>query len=77
VTTIVTLGDSEGERRCTAACHEATGQNCACVCGGRFHGAARRSGGVEAVQREAAKRLVEHREEFGPLFAYRKNGGIP
>ena len=77
MTTVMTLGDSDGERRCTAACHEAAGQACACVCGGRFHGAARRPGGVEAVQREVAKHLVHHLEEFGPLFAYRKNGGIP
>ena len=74
MTTILTVGNSEGERRCTAACQNAMRPECDCVCGGRFHGAARRPGGVAAVQREVAVELLEHVEGFGPLFAHGNNG---
>jgi hypothetical protein len=36
--TVLTVGDSEGTRRCDATCHEAKGPRCECVCGGRYHG---------------------------------------
>lgn len=39
MTTLITVGNSEGERRCDARCYEATGPRCDCVCGGRNHGA--------------------------------------
>ena len=58
VTTVVTLGNSDGERRCTAACHDATGPVCACLCGGRFHGAARKPGGVEEALQEAGEQFL-------------------
>lgn len=38
MTTLLTVGDSEGERRCDAKCHDATEPHCRCVCQGRFHG---------------------------------------
>lgn len=28
----------DGARRCDARCHWATGDECQCVCGGRYHG---------------------------------------
>lgn len=36
--TIITMGNSNGTRRCDATCHKATKQKCSCVCGGRYHG---------------------------------------
>ena len=35
---IMTVGDSYGERRCTARCYNASGDKCVCCCGGRNHG---------------------------------------
>lgn len=68
-------GDSDGGRRCTPSCRAAIRPECDCICGGRFHGAARRPGGVAAVQRELEAHLLEHVEDLGPLFAHGKNGG--
>ncbi len=39
MTTILTVGNSEGSRSCTATCHDAKRPDCDCVCGGRYHGA--------------------------------------
>ncbi|HEV8653151.1 MAG TPA: hypothetical protein VG276_28095 [Actinomycetes bacterium] len=36
--TLLSVGNSEGERRCDARCHQATEPDCDCVCGGRYHG---------------------------------------
>lgn len=36
-------------RRCDSTCQLATSKECHCVCGGRFHGAGHRPGGVKAV----------------------------
>ncbi len=36
--TLLSVGNSEGERRCDARCHEATEPDCDCICGGRYHG---------------------------------------
>jgi hypothetical protein len=38
MTTLLTVGNSEGSRRCDAKCHEAKDPDCDCVCGGRYHG---------------------------------------
>lgn len=37
--TIMTQGNSEGTRRCDGTCHNAKKPKCACICGGRYHGA--------------------------------------
>jgi hypothetical protein len=37
--TILTQGNSEGTRRCDGTCHHARKPKCACICGGRYHGA--------------------------------------
>ncbi len=37
MTTILTVGDSDGERRCDARCYSAKGPDCECCCGGRNH----------------------------------------
>lgn len=36
--TIMTQGNSEGQRRCDGTCHNAKKPKCACICGGRYHG---------------------------------------
>lgn len=36
---LMTVGNSEGERRCDEKCYGATGGVCTCVCGGMNHGA--------------------------------------
>ena len=42
MTTILIAYDSLGKAsRCDAKCHEATGFDCACICGGAFHGVGR------------------------------------
>ena len=38
MSTLLTVGDSEGSRRCDAKCDEATEADCDCCCGGRYHG---------------------------------------
>lgn len=41
--TILIIGNGSRSRRCDATCHNATGSDCTCICGGRYHGR-----GVEA-----------------------------
>lgn len=41
MTTVLSVGNSAGERRCDARCHEAHEEACECVCGGWYHGAGR------------------------------------
>lgn len=36
--TLITCGNSEGNRRCDERCYGATGGTCDCVCGGANHG---------------------------------------
>jgi hypothetical protein len=36
--TLITIGNSEGSRRCDARCYDAKGSNCDCMCGGKNHG---------------------------------------
>lgn len=38
MTTIMSVGNSEGSRSCDASCHNATGPDCDCICRGRYHG---------------------------------------
>jgi len=53
VATIMSWGNSSGTRgRCDAHCHNAKHPKCVCCCGGRFHGSANRSGGVEQAVRD-------------------------
>lgn len=47
MTTVLSVGNSEGERRCDARCHDARFPGCDCVCGGKYHGA----GASNVVQR--------------------------
>ena len=55
--TLITVGNSEGTRRCDESCYDAKGPDCDCVCGGRNHG----KGLAIAAENTAliSKRLVE------------------
>lgn len=41
MTTLLTVGNSEGQKRCDAKCYDAVGGHCDCCCGGRNHGRGR------------------------------------
>lgn len=47
-------------RRCDARCHNAKQPRCKCICGGRFHGAARVSGGMEKARKKYAEEVEKH-----------------
>ena len=48
MSTIITAQSGSGKRRsCNGTCHSAKKEKCTCICGGRFHGAAHRAGGVQ------------------------------
>ncbi len=47
MTAILVCGNSDGQRRCDARCHNATTPECDCVCGGRYHGR-----GAQAAQEQ-------------------------
>jgi hypothetical protein len=60
MTTLITWGNSAGEvRRCDERCHGARGGKCDCICGGAFHGVARRPDCKEIIAREGARVFVE------------------
>ncbi len=51
---------TEGKRRtCSATCHRATKDKCACICGGRYHGIARGKTGPKNVEEADAMRTKE------------------
>lgn len=51
--TIMTLGNSEGTRRCDSSCHGAGGPICRCICAGRYHGIASSDGHLPSNIEEA------------------------
>ncbi|MBT3392108.1 MAG: hypothetical protein HN413_17050 [Chloroflexi bacterium] len=58
MTTLISFSSSSGaQSRCDARCYEARHKNCACICGGRNHGA----GLDQAIEntRELAEQMVE------------------
>ena len=61
--TLITVGNSEGDRRCAAGCYEATGANCTCCCGGVNHGV----GKAQAVQntKDIANKVIKSTLEVG------------
>lgn len=52
MTTLLSVGNSEGTRRCDARCYDAEGGQCDCVCGGKNHGV-------------GLKRAVDNTREMG------------
>ncbi len=72
--TLMSWGNSEGIKgRCDSRCHEACEPKCVCMCGGRFHGCALQSGGVQkAVEDfwdEAFADAIKRAEEQGMELA--------
>ena len=61
--TLITQGDSDGERRCDARCYNAKSESCDCVWGGRNHGA----GAVQAMEntKELARKILFEKSEDG------------
>ena len=84
MTTVLSVGNSEGERRCDARCHDAAKGECGCVCGGRYHGAGRTAvlarvqqdvlGGVfgETVAVEGHRSLERWRETNPEIVRYHR-----
>lgn len=67
--TLITAGNSEGERRCDGRCYDAKGPHCDCVCGGRNHGV-----GLQQAQentREYAREILEAWKAAHPQDAVR------
>ncbi len=64
MTTIMSWGNSEGTKgRCDGKCHSAAGGVCKCMCGGRYHGAARQPGGVEQAVRDTWEDAIQEAEK--------------
>jgi len=64
MSTIMTWGNSEGTKgRCDAKCHSAIHPTCKCMCGGRYHGSARRPGGVEQAVRDTWEEAIKEAEQ--------------
>lgn len=58
--TIITMGNSDGESRCTAACYNATGKKCVCkACGGKNHGI-----GLQAALENNEQLLPEEAQDY-------------
>lgn len=58
--TVMSWGNSEGTKgRCDAKCHNAKEPKCECMCGGRYHGAGLKDGGVQEIQRECWEEILE------------------
>lgn len=54
---IVIKYQSGGKRRyCNGVCHKAKGHTCACICGGKYHGAGRDS--------TLNSKIVQHQKEL-------------
>lgn len=63
--TLITFKNNDGTRRCDAKCHNAKGNKCNCICGGRFHGK-----GIKQARKELTSKT---REEIKKL---NKNGQL-
>jgi alpha-galactosidase/6-phospho-beta-glucosidase family protein len=48
----MTVGNSDGQKRCDEKCYNATGGNCSCCCGGTNHGV-------------GLKQAVDNTEQYG------------
>ncbi len=65
--TLITVGNSEGDRRCDSRCYDAKGERCTCVCGGRNHGVGlerARENILDHGERIADEWAVEHPDEL-------------
>lgn len=61
MTTLMQWGNSDGiQGRCDDKCHSATNPHCECMCGGRFHGASLKDGGLEKQVELYQDEVVEY-----------------
>lgn len=75
-TVITASNPGSWTRRCDEHCHSAEKPECDCICGGRYHGAKRKAGGlVKAIENTSMEDLAAL-GFFGPLFQQQeaKNG---
>ncbi len=62
--TVIQWGNSEGiQGRCDAKCHGATDPKCFCMCGGRYHGANHRPGGLRAAMETHENEIVSEENQ--------------
>lgn len=66
MTTVLSVGGIDSERRCDARCHDATTAFCDCICGGRYHGA-----GTPAVLEHVRKDVAWVFVDAAPVFGRR------
>jgi hypothetical protein len=64
MTTLIRVGNSEGERRCDAKCYDAIHPECDCVCGGMNHGKGA-AGALENTRCHAESILKVYKERTG------------
>lgn len=56
---VMSWGDNTGTKgRCDARCHNATGGDCKCMCGGRYHGSVR-NGTFDQIRREHGQEIID------------------
>lgn len=63
----MTLGNSEGERRCDARCYNAKSAKCTCICGGMNHG--KGESVAAALTEDHALTLLERWRDAGVTLA--------
>lgn len=64
---------NEGKLRvCNATCHNAAKPKCACICGGKYHGIARRQGGYKPKNVEEAESILGNAKALAGLAAARE-----
>ena len=57
--TIMTWSNGKGHKgRCDGGCHGAKSSKCTCICGGRFHGANHRPGGLKKALEDAGEEVL-------------------
>lgn len=66
MTTLITIGNSDGQRRCDAKCYDAVTPvaDCDCCCGGRNHGAGK-DRAMQQTADQARAWLKAYGEKFG------------
>lgn len=59
MTVLITFNNKHGKRYCDAKCHNAKGNKCNCICGGRFHGK-----GIDQARKELTDKVREEIKKF-------------
>ena len=62
MSTLISAGNNNGERRCDEKCYGATGGKCDCICGGMNHGIGFKKA-VENTQIYAKELLIKIKKE--------------